>query len=391
MKRYLSMLLALLLCLGCLSCAHADDRAIDSAFFQCADWKPEDVDVSGVREENGRLVGVVKLPATNKFGYPTAELRVDCPLPTDFTAEQRARLHVAYKALTKQDVQAALKAIGQKVAPDAMYAYNNADQSTVDYTGERHIDSCFFTAQLCDASRSDDPAYADEYAQAKSVTRQLVEALGGDVCEPLLHASRRDSAHAYPYSDTASSEGDASRRRWEERFAAEEAKCGRTDEPYTPVIGLYELRGLPVMDQYYWQDGDGDWMGASCGFQAVVRDDGTVCHFQINGVPEVVSAEPIALPEYDWRELLRQSVAYLCISNAKAQDTEYENIDGEKCVAYATYPVIIDLKPCWVSHERGVLEPGWYCVTEERVTRDDSVLWIWSQYGDAETLMSLGQ
>lgn len=386
MKRILCIICMMLICVGCVGGALADDREIDSPFFQCAHWKPEDVDVSGVREENGRLVGVVKLPAVDKYGRPAAELRVDCPMPTDFTAEQRVMLHVRYKKLSKQDVCDALKALGQKASIDDMWYYNNADQSTVDFTSEQDIDGCCYWGQFCDVSRSDDPACADEYAQAKDTVRKLVESLGGAACERLLHANRSDSAHAYRYSDTATSEGDKGRKSWEESFAKSEADKGRTDEPYTTVIGLYELLGLPMTDQYYWKD-DGDWMGASCGYQAVVRDDGAVCYLQINSVPEIVSAEPVELPAFDWRALLKHAAAYLSISNATSTEQSYTNRDGENCVAYPSYGIITDLKPCWVSKERGVFVPGWYCVTEERVMKDDSVIYPWSQYGDYIGLM----
>ena len=158
------------------------------------------------------------------------------------------------------------------------------------------VDSYFFWNQLSDASQSDAPYYAAEYAQAKKTLSRLVESLGG-----------------------------------------------------------------------------------------------TVCHFQINSVPEIVSAKSMDLPDADRRTLLRQAIAYLCISNAKPEDMTCENLDGEECIAYATYAVLTDLKPCWVSMTAHTLVPGWYCVTEERVVNDDSVSARWSQYGDAQMLMSLEQ
>ena len=47
---------------------------------------PEEVDVSGVQEINGRLVGEIALPES--AGH--IRLMVDCPVPEPFTAQQQA-------------------------------------------------------------------------------------------------------------------------------------------------------------------------------------------------------------------------------------------------------------------------------------------------------------
>lgn len=49
---------------------------------------PEEVDVSGVQEINGRLVGEIALPES--AGH--IRLMVDCPVPEPFTAQQQAVL-----------------------------------------------------------------------------------------------------------------------------------------------------------------------------------------------------------------------------------------------------------------------------------------------------------
>ena len=57
---------------------------------------PEEVDVSGVQEINGRLVGEIALPES--AGH--IRLMVDCPVPEPFTAQQQAVLTVRYQRVT---------------------------------------------------------------------------------------------------------------------------------------------------------------------------------------------------------------------------------------------------------------------------------------------------
>ena len=76
---------------------------------------PEEVDVSGVQEINGRLVGEIALPES--AGH--IRLMVDCPVPEPFTAQQQAVLTVRYQEVTKGDLSAAIEAAGQSVRAES--------------------------------------------------------------------------------------------------------------------------------------------------------------------------------------------------------------------------------------------------------------------------------
>ena len=160
-----------------------------------------------------------------------------------------------------------------------------------------------------------------------------------------------------------------------------EAENGRTTSAFTMVRGLYELYGLPVMDQFYYRKED-DWIGAASEFRAAVRDDGSIRFVEITGLPQVTCTEPMELAAFDWQALLKQAVANLCATNACPEDEQLED-----AVLYAGYSVITDLKPCWVGLTADTLVPGWYCVTEQRVAKDDSLAATFGLYGDHQTLL----
>lgn len=386
--KYLKILTEALLALCMLLCvaALADEPEIDSPFFQCGRFRSEEVDVSGVREENGRLVGTIRLPETDRGGLPVGELRVDCLVPEDFTEEQRVRLRVTRRAITEEELTGALRALGQSIPEGQLRAFNCPPVTTVSYCNAKGLDSGgYFWGQLCDAGLSADDAYEGEYAQAKDALRQTVACFGGGLSENVLHANRRDAIHNDRYSQTSRSDEMENSLKRRSAFEKAEARSGRQTCMFTMVRGLFELRGLPVMDQFYVRSDDG-WLGMSSECSAAVRDDGAICAVSISGLPEIVGVEPIDLPAADWRALLRQTAAYLSVSNACGEDC-VEN--GE--TIYASYAVITDIRPCWVGQDADTLVPGWYCVTEERVQRDDSLVYPWSQYGDAQTLMTLDQ
>lgn len=91
--------------------SHPADPLSDWGRYALAqdEWQlcsPEEVDVSGVQEINGRLVGEIALPES--AGH--IRLMVDCPVPEPFTAQQQAVLTVRYQEVTKGDLSAAIEA-----------------------------------------------------------------------------------------------------------------------------------------------------------------------------------------------------------------------------------------------------------------------------------------
>ncbi len=365
MKRFFLILLACLLCFG--------TAGAESPYCQDGQWNAEDIDLSGVQLEDGRLTGVVRLPETNRYGLPSAELRVDCELPADFTPEQRVTLHVAREAISKEALMAAL---GNVPEPVELYAYNAGMETLVSYAGEADLDNGYFRPLLSDA-----PVSA-ETEPAKAAVRELISHFGGTVAENHFHANPRDAAHSDPYSQTENSAAAEMSRKRRAHFEQLEAQNGRTDGGYTMIRGLYELYGLPVMDQFCYRLGE-DWIGAASEFRAAVRDDGSICFAEIAGLPKVIRTEPLDLPDFDWQALLKQAIARLCATNAQPMD----DVLSDGTVVYAGYSAITALRPCWVGLTADTLEPGWYCVTEQRVAKDDSLAATWALYGDWKTLM----
>ncbi len=379
MKRLFVILIALVLCCT----AGLADETPTTPFLHSSGWNGKDIDVSGVQEVNGRLVGTVKLPATTLYGRPTAELRVDCPLPEGFTAEQSVTLHVERRFVTARELASTMGTLGYSFANGKFTQYNGGVETVVSYTSEPNIDHGYYHAQLCDVSLSDDPAFAAEYTQAKAVVRNLMTSLVAVPAERVFHANRLDAVHSDHYSLTESSTAAEESARRRVHFEESEGRNGRAESSFTMVRGLYELYDLPVMDQFFYLKG-GDWIGASSEFRAAVRDDGTLGFVEISGLPVVTGVAALDLPAFDWRTLLKQAVANLCATNASPVDEVSE--DGR--VVYAGYSVITAIKPCWVGMTEDTLVPGWYCVTEQRVAKDDSVAAVWALYADARTLMS---
>lgn len=230
MKRLISLLLALVLCAVVPVASLADEQEkLDSPFFQTTDWKPEDVDVSGVEEVNGRLVGVVKLPATDWRELPTAELRVDCPVPTDFTDEQRVTLHVSHQKIIKKQLMEAIEAtLGQKPAKDcgSGYAYNDRQTHVVCYVAENDLDNYCRWKESAEARLTNELAYDAQYEQAREKVRQIIEHFGGIVNEGVFHATRRDAEHMILGSDTYASNAADVRANERASFDEYEKKAG---------------------------------------------------------------------------------------------------------------------------------------------------------------------
>ena len=381
MKRGISILLALALCVGLTGSALARPRPINDVAW-CA---VEDVDLSDVREENGRIAGVIHMPESP---YIQGEVRIDCSTPEAFPAEQARRLHVAYRPVGKKELEAAMKAVGQKTKAGELHQWSNANEFQVSYSlwPMNAEPSGFSHHLLLDASRTDDPACAETYAQAKEAARALLTQLGAAAYKPLLHANRYDEAHCLPEDALAEySHGDALRERVIESFRENARKTKYTQPGLTMVNGMFELYGLPVMHQYSWMEGK-DLMGASSEFRAIVSDDGEVRMFQLWGSPTVESAEALPLPAYTWQEMIAHLASSWWLGNPHAQDVQLSDSGSEPYTRYATYAVITEIRPCWIGYERNQLVPGYYMNVEERTVSGDKLISVWSSYGDAETL-----
>ncbi len=371
----------LLLCVSMLSSALAQPEPYCEP--RC---NPAEVDLSEVREENGRLTGVMRLPESAGV---QGEVRVDCPVPEAFPAEAAQMLHVSYKSMGVSSLKNAMEAIGQNAETGELNEWSGENQFAVSYSVWEPNRAPWSGARnrLLEASRFDDPAHADTYNQAKDMARSMLAQLGATVYEPLLHAARYDAEHVVDADGFACySNGEALYRNALDNFERNAKKYAHAERGLTMVYGLYELNGLPVMANYQWKDG-AYYMGAGSEIRAIVSDDGELCMFELSGLPTVEVAEPLTLPDYTWQEMLANVASGWWLGNPHAEDdANVSDFGGEPYTVYATYSVITELRPCWIGFEHGRLAPGYYANVEERTVNGDKTVSVWSSYGDAETM-----
>lgn len=378
-KRFLGGMLACL----CVAAAVPAARAFDGEPVPLCD--PSEVDVSGVIEKDGRLIGEIRFPE----GVTKGTLKVDCAVPRAFTQEQQVKLKVEYPKLTKKLLKKAMDAVGQDTKKGVLYQFvSSAEQRLVQYQlNERH-DFCP-DAEMVAPMRArglTGLTHEAELRSAREAARKLLERLGAAASDPFLSACRDDRETYDAYSFHGDSWLEEHR---EEDWAKREAKHLKNGRPekrdYSFVRAFYELRGLPVMDQYYWRRGKDVHVGMSA-FYATVGDDGTILQADANSIPSVVGEEPCALPERSWRELLQEWAAKLYDARANARDERYEELDGGIVTSYACYDVLTAVGPCWVGLEQFRLEPGWYMEVECRQADGDILASVALSYTDAATM-----
>ncbi len=372
MKRFLMGVLMIALLLGSLPAAFAEPLCDAS-----------EVDLSGVREIGGRLVGEIRIPD----GLLGGRLLIDCLVPEGFAQEQSQTLTVAYRKISKKEMTAALRAIGQTLASDSVYVFNGNPQTSAEYAPLSCGDpGYYFKGQLMNAAASADPAYDAQYAQAKAIVRELLAQLGGTTYDDLLHAMRLDAEHSDLCSSTADSSGGSWKTALVESFARMQEKYNLTPDTLTMVSGLYDLYGLPVMSQIQWTEGR-DRVGAETAYFAAVHDGGILQYCKVECLPMITAEDPVSIPARSWQELLSGCVANnWCLSNARGEDYIFVDIHGQSITEYATYAVITELHPCWVGNGPHTLVPGYYLNIEDRVANDNTLKDVLDTIGDAETL-----
>lgn len=360
LQRLLALGLMLCMALG-LSAALAEDERFCS---------PDEVDLSQVKEEDGRLVGEILLPHTGAAGEHRARLLIDCPVPQPFP--EKMQLTVEYKKITQDMLQKAIGAIGQDAEGGTLYQFvTDPLNRMVSFERESELSSSSW-ARWTTNDLSGHP-HQTEMLAAKEMLRGLLGELGIEASEAFLPARRNLVEETLHYSLT---QFDRAQELFEENkrlFLEKEKKYGRNGEDdLTFVHAFYELNGLPVMFQYYWTRGGERYGAASEAFLAM-RDDGTLVKCSIEGLPVVKDSEPCEVPERSWEDMLRLWVANAYWPASCTEDITYDDDILGEIVDYATYEVLTTFEPCWVGREPFCLEPGWYTLTERRVARDDSL------------------
>ena len=331
---------------------------------------PEEVDLSQVQEIDGRLKGEILLPS-REGDSGSYRLLVDCPVPQGFSAKQQVRLQVEYQKIEKQQMSEALSSLGQNVSADQMRSSSSGWASRFLYYSSTGADingsdsySHPYTGKLCQSLSAGHEA---EMAAAKDFARALLEKLGAKASEPFLQALRltpEDVLSAYSATESSST--------WyEEIRQSTEARLSGKDQ-VTLLRAQYELLDLPVMFQFYYQEGE-DSFGESSYLELVMGDDGQLKQLALRSLPVVTAAESYPLPERSWEEWLRLWVANVWWPSSVAQDYE---ITGDPLYGdytrYATEETLTAILPCWVGNEKGCLVPGWFTECRCTVLKDGS-------------------
>ena len=199
--------------------------------------------------------------------------------------------------------------------------------------------------------------------------------------EPFLQALRltpEDVLSAYSATESSST--------WyEEIRQSTEARLSGKDQ-VTLLRAQYELLDLPVMFQFYYQEGE-DSFGESSYLELVMGDDGQLKQLALRSLPVVTAAESYPLPERSWKEWLRLWVANVWWPSSVAQDYE---ITGDPLYGdytrYATEETLTAILPCWVGNEKGCLVPGWFTECRCTVLKDGSTCGYRDSYMDALTM-----
>lgn len=348
MKRMLLVCLAV--ALFCVLPARAEDNPL---------WcGPEEVDVSSVLEENGRLVGEIGIPQGEKDPYV---LRIDCPLPKTFTEKQQAKLHVSYRDIGTKDLQNAMKTIGQTADADQMQGYKDGWANRwLRYSAKKTEEGySFFQPYLMPGWQNPDAAPAMEKLTALAGQLDISLDLGTMVAA----RNRAEDCLAY-CSASQNSSG------WYQEIYQ---SYGKMQGDVFLLNARYRLYGMPVQPQFSWKAGN-DGYAASSHMECAVGADGTLLEAEISGVPVVENTEPIALPKRSWQEIVKLCVSQGYWPNSTARDIQVENdpLYGSYTV-YAAYDTITAIEPCWIGREKQRLEPGWSFRGVSRVMKDNSV------------------
>lgn len=297
MRRFLALLLCGLLMLSLCSAACAEEG-----------YRPEDVDVSDVREENGRLIGTIHLPE--------GDVAVDCAVPTAWTDDQQARLSISRRAVTVKEFAAALAAIGVTADEKHMEYYQSPETTMVTY-------------------------------QLEEDHRLHVSCNPFAVASPELSAKVKEALVAL--SEQLNCPMDV------ESFIA---KPILLDGEAVGVAGemLYQVQGWPVSRELVDVDvSSGSYLSLS------MLMDGQVTYAAVFGLPVVESKEDAPLPDTSWQErlkgfILNNPVTYegMFVGTIEVLDDKGES----KVVPYTPEYCITDISLFWVSRKDSILEPG---------------------------------
>ena len=347
-------------------------------------YTPEEIDLSNVKAVDGRLVGEVHLPKISKL-----PLKIDCPIPAEFTAEQSQRITVDYRKITKQQLQKALKDLGipadDKAGTFGQFLHNPDRIVWYEQGDFRYVASFALGNALWARKVLSDEQHTPALSAAKETVGRIIDAFDSAAYAPLLSAEHYAEHLVWPYGTSSSTSDEKLKALAIRSFTENRENYGPVGDDVYVVYGLYNVLGLPVLPNATYMSGS-DKYGYTQDFSAVLRADGSLLAIEINCLPIPKSSEPITLPERSWEELLRLWIAGCFSGYTDGESYVYQDDIFGEVTTYATYCVLTELTPCFITTEKARLAPGYQAAIELRVQRDDSLASYWTHSTDALTL-----
>ena len=347
-------------------------------------YTPEEIDLSSVTAVDGRLKGEVYLPKISKL-----PLKIDCPIPASFAAEQSRRITVDYRKITKQQLQGVLKELSisadEKVGTFGQFLHNPDRIVWYEQGDFRHVAAFSLGNALWSRQILSGEKHAPALAAAKEAVGRVIDTFGCTAYAPLLSAEHYGEHLVWPFGTSGSTSDEKLKTLALRAFHKNREADGPTGDDVYVVYGLYDVLGLPVLPNATYMSGH-DKYGYTQDFSAVLRGDGSLLALEINCLPIPKRSKPLTLPERSWEELLRQWIAGCFSGYTDGEEYTYQDDIFGEVTNYATYCVLTELAPCFITSEKFELEPGYQAVIEQRVQRDDSLAAYWTHHTDALTL-----
>jgi hypothetical protein len=357
------------------------------------DYNADDVDLGGIVEKDGLLSGTIKIL---RFRDANQVLRVDCPIPQEFTANQLNIITVEYTAIDKAVLLAAMtKADGVNRQDNKKPATWEKNGSFAEYV-EKGAPARLYAQYADDTLAASIPDTADEKpdgtARAKQISLSLLKELGFTPYDEGMKAARLFDPATYGIHPKTSD--------WKERqaelirsFKRNAKKFGYTGFDYTAVSLTTMLRGLPVTPGYSWPYGDAREpdarVGGTSNVSLLIKDGGGIAQVSVLDLPREVSAAPLAAPAASWRDVLKEWMATYYADATTTVNVDYIGADigyERDFTLYASYCVLTEIKPVYASIAKHTYTPAWCFVVEERLAKDDSLVSVTTYTLDAVTL-----
>ena len=350
------------------------------------DYNAEDVDLTTIQEDAGRLTGNLKIL---RFRDKNQVLKVDCPLPQAFTQEQLSAITVEFERFEKDSLLAAMEKAdgisksGLKVRWDMNF---NTNLLYVEDGAPEKIWPNFIDDPLAASTLGTPAEKPGDQARAKDIAIAFAKELGFD---PYVQGMNVDRVYtSVPRGLELTVSG------YEERFFKNKRSSNRdlqelgyksleeSDLNYTVISLLPTLRGLSVARSYAWPLNDRKEHGATVGgttqFDVMVKDGGGIGFLKLGDLPREISATPLSMAPISWQDAMKEWMATYYVDDTTTIDILYDaSLPGntrDAFTEYATYRVLTEIKPVYVSMSKMIYTPGWCFVVEERLSKDDTLV-----------------